>query len=168
MYGCEIWTIKKAECWRINTFKIWCWRRLLRDPWSARRSNQSILKVPWIFMGRTEGSPSVLWPPHAKSQLTGKDSDAGKDWRQKEKRVTESQMAGWHHWLNGRGFEQALGVSDGQGSLECCSSWGHKESDTTEWLNWTTVVWGHVTTVMGEVLLCPLQGGILFSLVFNT
>ena len=76
-------------------------------------------------------------PPDAKSWLIGKDPDAGKDWRREEKGTTEDEMAGWHHWLDGHEFEQAPGVGDGQGSLVCCSPWGGKESDTTEWLNWT-------------------------------
>ena len=77
----------------------------------------------------------VLWPPHAKSWLTGKDSDAGRDWGQEEKGITKDEMAGWRHWLNGH--EWTLGVGDGQGGPACCDSWGRKESDTTEWLNWT-------------------------------
>ena len=77
----------------------------------------------------------VVWPPHVKSWLIGKDSDAGRDWGQEEKGTTEDEMVGWHHRLSGHGFEQTPG--DGQGSLACCSSWGHKESDMTEWLNWT-------------------------------
>ena len=73
-----------------------------------------------------------LMHPDAKSQLTGKDPDAGKDWRQEEKGMTEDEMVGWHHWLDGHEFEQVLGDGDGQGSLACCSPWGHKETDTTE------------------------------------
>ena len=79
----------------------------------------------------------VLWPPHAKSWLIGKDSDAGRDWGQEEKGTTEDKMAGWHHWFDGRESQWTLGVGDGQGGLACCDSWGHKESDTTERLNWT-------------------------------
>ena len=79
----------------------------------------------------------VLWPPHAKSWLIGKDSDAGRDWGQEEKGMTEDEMAGWHHRLDGREFEWTPGVGDGQGGLACCDSWGRKESDTTERLNWT-------------------------------
>ena len=79
----------------------------------------------------------VLWPPHSKSWLIGKDSDAGRDWGQEEKGMTEDEMAGWHHWLDGRESGWTPGVGDGQGGLPCCDSWGHKESDTTEWLNWT-------------------------------
>ena len=78
-----------------------------------------------------------LWPPRAKSWFIGKDSDAGRDWRQEEKGTTEDEMAGWHHWHDGRESEWTLGVGDGQGGLACCDSWGRKESETTEWLNWT-------------------------------
>ena len=94
---------------------------------------------PWDFLGKNDAKAEtpVLWPPHAKSWLIGKDSDAGRDWGQEEKGTTEEEMAGWHHWLDGRESEWTLGVGDGQGGLVCCSSWGHKESDTTEQLNWT-------------------------------
>ena len=81
----------------------------------------------------------IYWPPHAKSWLIGKDSDAGRDWGQEEKRTTEDEMAGWHHWLDARGSEWTLGVGDGQGGLACCDSWGRKVLDTTEQLNWTGV-----------------------------
>ena len=120
---------------------LWCWRRLLRVPWTARRSNQSILKS-WIFIGRTdaEAEALLLWPPDEKNWLIGKDPDAGKDWRQ-EKGMTEDNMVGWRHRLSGHEFEQALGIGDGQGSLACCSPWGCKEWDTTEWLNWTMTVY---------------------------
>ena len=97
------------------------------------KGNQS-----WIFVGRTdaEAEALVLWPPDAKSWLIEKDPDAGKDWRQKEKGVIEDEMVGWHHWLDGHEFELTPGVGDGQGSLACCSPWGLKESDMTEWLDW--------------------------------
>ena len=106
MYGCESWTIKKAECQRIDAFELRCWRRLLRVPWTVRRSNQSILK-DWVFIGRTDAKAEtpILWPPHVKSWLTGKDSDAGKDWGQEEKGTTEDEMAGLHHRLDGHEFE---------------------------------------------------------------
>ena len=99
------------------------------------KGNQS-----WIFIGRTdaEAEALILGPPDVKSCFTGKDPDAGKDWRQ-DKGVTEDEMVGWHHQLNGHESEQSLGDAEGQGSLECCSPWGHKESDTTEQLNWTDV-----------------------------
>ena len=129
MYGCESWTIMKAECWRIDAFELWCWKRLLKVPWTARR----------IFIGRTdfEAETPILWPPDAKSWLTGKDSDAGRDWGQEEKGTTEDEVAGWHHWLDGHEFGWTLGVGDRQGGLVCCNLWGRKESDTTERLNWT-------------------------------
>ena len=96
MYGCESWTVKKAECWRIDAFEVWCWRRLLRVPWTARRSSQSILKEisPGVLFGRKDakaGTP-VLWPPHAKSWLIGKDSDAGRNWG--KKRREQQRMRG--------------------------------------------------------------------------
>ena len=93
-----------------------------------------------VFIGRidVEAETPILWPPDAKSWLTGKDPDAGKDWRQEEKGMTEDEMAGWHHWLNRHGFGWTPGVGDGQGGLVCCGSWGRKESDMTERLNWTT------------------------------
>ena len=92
-----------------------------------------------VFIGRTdaEAETPILWPPHAKSWLIGKDPDAGRDWGQEEKGTIEDEMAGWHHRLNGHRFGWTPGVGDGQGGLACCDSWGHKESDTTEWLNWT-------------------------------
>ena len=91
------------------------------------KGNQS-----WIFIGRTDNEALILWPPDAKNWLIGKDLDAGKDWRQ-EKKGTEDEVVGWHHWLDGHEFEQALAVGDGQGSLACCSPWDHKESDIVEW-----------------------------------
>jgi len=96
----------------------------------------------WVFFGRTDAKAEtpILWPPHAKSWLIGKDSDAGSDGGQEEKRTTEDEMAGWHHRLDGHEFGWTPGVGDGQGGLECCNSWGRKESDTTEQLNWR-VIW---------------------------
>ena len=140
MYGCETWTIRKAERQRFDASEL-CWRRLLRVPWTARRSkpvnpkgNQS-----WLFIGRTNAKADapILWPTDTKSWLIWKDPDAGKDWGQEEKGMTEDKMVGWHQWLSGHEFEQALAVSDARGSLACCSSWGHKMSDMTEQLNWT-------------------------------
>ena len=94
---------------------------------------------PWDFFGGNdvEAETPVFWPPHEKSWLIGKDSDAGSDWGQEEKGTTEDEMTGWHHWLDGRQYEWTLGVGDGQGGLACCDSWGRKESGTTEQLNWT-------------------------------
>ena len=138
MYGCESWTIKKAECWRIDGFELWCWKRLLRVPWTARRSNQPILKEnsPGCSLEGLMLKLKLQYFGYLMWRLIGKDSDAGKDWRQ-EKGTTEDKMVGWHHWRNGHEFEYALGVGDGQGSLVYCSPWGHKESDmTVTELNW--------------------------------
>ena len=135
----EFLSVKKAECWRTDAFERWCWRRPLRVPWTARRSNQSILNKgdqSWVFFGRTDGKAEtpVLWPPHVKTWLIGKDSDAGRDWGQEEKGTAEDEMAGWHHRLNGCESEWTPGVGDGQA---CCNPWDHKELDPTERLNWT-------------------------------
>ena len=131
MYGCESWTMKKAEHRRIDAFELWCWRRLLRVPWTARRSNQSIPKETspeYSLEGlRRLKLKLQCWPPDLKSWLIGKDPDAGKGWRREEKGMTEDEMVGCHHWLNEHGFEWALGVDDGQEGLACYSPWGHKE-----------------------------------------
>ena len=141
MYGCESWTVKKAERQRIDAFELWCWRKLLRVPWTARRSNLSILKEisPRVFIGRNDAKAetSVLWPPHVQSWLIGKDSDAGRDWWQEEEGMTEDEMAGWHHRLDGCEFEWTPGVGDGQGGLACCDSWrrrvGHDWATELSW-----------------------------------
>ena len=98
---------------------------------------------PWDFFGRNDAKAEtpILWPPHAKSWLIGKDCDAGRDWGQEEKGTTENEMAGWHHGLDGRESGWTPGVGDGQGGLACCNSWGRKKSDMTERLNWTEVNW---------------------------
>ena len=103
----------------------------LLSHWGSSRNQ------PWIFIGRTgaEAETPILWPPDAKSQLTGKYPDAGKDWGQEEKRMTDDKMVGWHDWLDGHEFEQTLGDVEGQGSLACCIPWDCKELDTTERLN---------------------------------
>ena len=142
MYGCESWTIKKADCPRIDAFKLWCWRRLLRVPWTARRSNQFILKErrsvlnihwkDWCWSWNSN-TLATWW-----EELTHwKDPDAGEDWRWEEKEMTDDEMVGWHHWLNGNGLGWTPGVGDAQGSLAYCGSWGHKELDMTEWLSWS-------------------------------
>ena len=140
IYGCESWTIKKAEHQRIDAFELWCWRRLLRVPWTAKRSNQSILKeispeysleelmlkLKLQYFGylvrRTDSMEKTL--------MLG-TTEGGR------RRGQQDEMVGWHHWLDRHEFEPALEVGDGQESLECCSPWGHKKSDRTEWLNWT-------------------------------
>ena len=139
MYGCKSWTINKIEHQRIDAFELWCWRRLLRVPWTAGRSNQSILKEisPESVIGRTdaEAEAPIPWPPDEKTWLFRKGHEAWKDWRQEEKEMTDDEMAGWPHWLNGHEFTQAVGDGEGPRCLVCYSPWGCKELDTTEWLN---------------------------------
>ena len=138
MYGCESWTIKKAECWRIDILNY----GVREDSWTAR-SNQFIPKEisPEYSL---EGLMLKLKLQYFGHLMRRTDSleknDAGKDWRQEEKGMTEEEMVGWHHWLDGHEFEQAQRVSDGQGSLACCSPWSCKESDMTEWLYWTEIM----------------------------
>ena len=140
MYGCEL---DYKESW---VPKNWCFwtvvlEKTLKSPLDCKeiqpvnpKGNQS-----WIFIGKidAEAETPILWLPYVKNWLIWKDPDAGKDWRWEEKGTPEDEMVGWHHWLNGHEFEQAPGVGDGQGSLVCCIPWGRKESDMTEWLNWT-------------------------------
>ena len=140
-YGCESQTVKKAECRRIDAFELCCWRRLLRVPWTSRRSNQSILKEispgcsleGLMLKLKLQSFGHLMW----RVDSVEKDCDAGRDWGQEEKGTTEHEMAGWRHQLDGHEFEWTPGVGDGQGGLACCDSWGCKESDTTERLNWT-------------------------------
>ena len=137
-YGCESWTVKKVECWRIDAFQLWCWSRLLTVPWTARRSNQSILREinPEYSLERhAEAEAPVFWLSDANSLLIGKVPDAGIDWRQKGKKVSEDEMAGWHHWCNEHELGQTPGDGEGRGGLVSCSPQGHKESDTTGQLN---------------------------------
>ena len=135
MYGYESRTVKKAEHQRTDAFEWWCWRRLLRVPWTARRSNQSILKEisPWCSLEGMMLKLKLQYFGHLMQRVDSLEkTDAGRDWGQEEKGTTEEEMAGWHHRLNGREFEWTPGVGDGQGGLACCSSWGRRESDTTE------------------------------------
>ena len=137
-----MWELDHKEGWAL---KSWCFQTLV-----VEKTLQSFLDCKikpvnpkgnqfWLFIGRTdaEAEAPILWPPDVKNWFTGKYPDAGKDWRREEKGMTEDEMVGWHHWLDGHEFEQALGVGDGQGSLVCCSPWGHKVSDKAEQLNWT-------------------------------
>ena len=134
-----MWELDYKESW---VLKNWCFwtvvlEKTLESPLDCKKSQpvHSEEDQPWDFFGRNDAKAEtpVLWPPHAKSWLIGKDSDAGRDWGQEEKGTTEDEMAGWLHWLDGRESEWTLGVGVGQGGLVCCNSWGHKESDTTEW-----------------------------------
>ena len=158
MYGGESWTVKKSERQRINAFELWCWRRLLRVPSLDCKEIQPVHPKgdqSWVFIGRTdaEAETPVLWPPHAKSWLIWKDPDAGRDWGQEEKGTTEDEMAGWIHRLDERESEWTPGVGDGQGGLACCDSWGRKESDTTERLNWLIdTMEYYLATIKNEIL----------------
>jgi len=139
MYGCESWTVKKAERWRTVVLE-----KTLESLLDCKEIHpvHSEGDQPWDFFGRNdaEAETPVLWPPHVKSWLIGKDSDAGRDWGQGEKGTTEDEMAGWHHWLDGRESQWTLGVGDGQGGLACCDSRGHKVSDTTVRLIWSDLI----------------------------
>ena len=141
----QFWELDCKEGW---ASKNWCfWTVVLEETLESPLDCKEIKPInskrnqPCILTGRTDAEAEApkLGPPDLKSWLTGKDSDVGKDWSQVEKGMTEDEMVGWHHWLDEHECEQALGVGDGQGGLACCSPWGHKESDTTEQLNWTDV-----------------------------
>ena len=138
-----MWELDCEESW---ASKSWCFwtvelEKTLESPLDCKEIQPVHSKgyQSWVFIGRTdvEAETPILWPPDTKSWLIWKEPDAGKDWGQEEKGTTEDEMAGWHHRHNGHGFGRTLGVDDGQGGLACCGSWGHKESDTTELLNWT-------------------------------
>ena len=142
-----MWELDYKESWAPKNWCFWTvvLEKTLDSPLDCKeikpfhpKGNQS-----WIFIGRTdaEAERTILWPTDAKNWVIGKDPDAGKDWRQEEKGLKEDEMVGWHHWLSGHEFEQALRVYDGRGSLGCCSPWSHKESDTTaplSWVFWTS------------------------------
>jgi len=173
MYGCESWTVKKGECQKINAVL----EKTLESPLNCKEVQPVHFEgdQPWGFFGRNDAKAEtpVLWPPHAKSWLIGKDSDAGRDWGQEEKGTTGDEMAGWHHWLDGLESEWTPEVGDGQGGLACCNSWGRKESDTTEWLNWTELNWtlyrGEISRVSIhslDVLLSQFETSLLFHVQF--
>ena len=139
-----MWGLDYKESWAP---KNWCfWTVVLEKTLESHLNSKEIKPVnlkenqPWIFIGRmdAEAKAPILWPPDVKNWLIGKDSAAGRDWGQEEKGTPEDEIAGWHHWLDGRESEWTPGVGDGQGGLACCDSRGHKESDMTERLNWTT------------------------------
>ena len=170
MYGCESWTIKKDECQRIDAFELRCWRRLLRVPWTARRFNQSMLKeiCPEFSLEELMLKLNVKYFGHLMGRTDSLEkTDAGKDWRQEEKGTTEDEMVGWHHWRDGHEFEQFLGVGDRQGSLACCSPWGFKESDMTEWLNWTEMRWVQLCDSLNILWHC-FSLGLEWKLTFSS
>ena len=139
MYRCESWTIKKAECLRIDAFELWCWWRLLRVLWTSRRTNQSTLKEISPEYSLEGLKLKLQYFGHFMQRVDSlkKTLMLGGIGGQEEKGTTEDEMAGWHHWLDGRESQWTPGVGDGQGGLAWCDSWGRKESDMTERLNWT-------------------------------
>ena len=137
-----MWELDHKESW---VQKNWCfWTAVLEKTLESPLDCKEIQPVhpkgnqPWVFIERTDAETPILWPPDEKNWLIRKDPDAGKDWRQEEMGMTEDEMVGWHHWLDGHEFEWTLGVVDGQGGLVCCSPWG-TESDTAEHLSWRTL-----------------------------
>ena len=162
-----IWELDHKEGWRP---KNWCfWTVELEKTLESLLACKEIQPVhpkgnqSWIFIGRTDAEVEtpILWPPDTKNRLVGKDPDAGKDWRQEEEGTTEDKMVGWHYQLNGHEFEQSLGDGEGQGSLACCSPWGLKEPDNTEWLNNSNItifvsIWIRFAVKFSEFLM-PFQ-----------
>ena len=138
-----MWESEYKEIWAPKNWCFWTvvLEKTLESPSDCKESQTVHAKgdQSWVFIGRTdvEAETPILLPPDVKSWLIWKDPDAGKDWGQEEKGTTEDEMVGWHHWLNGHEFGWAQGADDGQGGLACCGSWGCKETDTTERLNWT-------------------------------
>ena len=144
-----MWELDCEEGWcqRIDAFELWCCRRLLRVPWTASRSYQSILKEisPGISSEGMMLKLKLQYFGHLMRRVDSlEDSDAGRDWGQEEKGMTEDEMAGWHHWLDRCESEWTQGVGDGQGGLVCCDSWGRKESDTTERLIGSDLIWSDI------------------------
>ena len=140
--------MRELDCEESWVLKNWCFwtvvlEKILESPLDCKEIQpvHSEGDQSWVFIGRTNSKAEtpVLWPPHAKSWLIGKDPNAGRDWGQEEKGMTEDEIVGWHHWLDAHEFVWTPGVGDGQGGPVCCNSWGRKESDTTERLNWTEV-----------------------------
>ena len=135
VYGCESWTIKKLSAEELMLLNL-VLEKILEVPWDWLGLIQPISPKgdqSWIFIVRTDAETPNLWPTDVKNWLIGKDPDAEKDWRHEEKGMTEDEVVRWHHQLNGHEFEQTPGVGDEQRGLACCSPWGHKESDTTDW-----------------------------------
>ena len=153
-----MWELDYQESWALKNWCFWTvlLKKTLENPLDCKeiqpvhpKGNQS-----WIFIERSEAETPILWPPDAKNWLTRKDPDAGKYWRWEEKGKTENEMVGWHRWLDGYEFEQAPGVGDGQGSLECYSTWGHKELDTNKQLNWMEQWRSEVLATQSCLTLC--------------
>ena len=138
-----MWQLDHKEIW---VLKNWCFwtvvlEKTLESPLVCKKIQPVHAKADqsWIFTGRTdaEAEAPILWPPDARNWLSGKDPDTGQDWRQEKKGMIEDEMVGWYHQLYGHEFKQTLRIGKGQGSLVCCNPWDCKDSDMTEWLNWT-------------------------------
>ena len=161
-----MWELDYKESWAPKNWCLWTVGEVLEKTLESPLDCKEIQPVhpngnqSWVFIGRTdvEAETPILWRPDAKSWLTGKGPDSGKDWRQEDKETTEDEMVGWHHRLNGHESEWAPGVGGGQGGLACCSPWGHKESDTTERLNWTERI-GDAYLVDQWLRLCSQRRG---------
>ena len=167
-----MWELDYKESWAPKNWSFWTvvLEKTLESPLDSKeiqsvnpKGNQS-----WIFIGRTdaEAETPLLWPTDVKNWHIGKDPDAGKDWRWEEKGMTEDELVGWHHWFDGHEFEQVPGVGDGQGSLVCCSPWGQKELDMTEWLNWTEMMTAVIIFI--DSLFCKNSSCWLLVLDNNT
>ena len=168
-----MWELEHKESW---VLKNWCFwtvvlEKTLESPLDCKeikpvnpKGNQS-----WLFIGRTdaESEAPILWPPDAKNVLIGKDPDTGKDWRQEEKGMTEDEIVGWHHWLDGHESEQTLGVGDGQGSLACCSPRGHKELDTTQHMNNSKGIFRYRSKSYRDNSEAPTNQFLWFSLILK-
>ena len=157
MYGCDSWTIKKAECQRIDAFELWCWRRLLRVPWTAKEIQPVHPKGDkfWIFIGRTdaEAETPILWPSDVKSWLIWKDPNSGKDWGQEEKGMTEDEKVGWHHRLNGHGFGRTPG--DGWTGRPGVLRFMGSQSIRHNWANELTEIFQELAPFFPFLLVLP-------------
>ena len=157
MYGCESWTIKETECWRIDAFELWCWKRLSRVPWTTGRSNQSILKEirPGCLLEGLMLKLKLQYFDHLmrKAHSFEKTLMLG-NWKAGREGDNRRWEVRWHHWLNGHEFGWTPGAGVGQAGLACCSSWGRKELDTTEPLNWTDCTFSH--QCLGCIWRCGL------------
>ena len=167
-----MWELDCEEGW---VPKNWCfWTVVLEKTLESPLDYKEIQPVPskgdqpGDFFGRNDAKAEtpVLWPPHVKSWLIGEDFDAGRDWGQEEKGTTEDEMAGWHHWLDGRESEWTAGVGDGQGGLACCNSWGRKELDTTERLNWTKLLVSLIFSMISQVFISLISAFIFISFAY--
>ena len=160
-----MWELDCEEGWAPKNWCFWTvvLEKTLESPLDCKeiQSVHSEGDQPWDFLGRNDAKAEtpVLWSPHSKSWLFGKESDAGRDWGQEEKEMTEDEMARWHHWLDGRESEWTPGVGVGRGGLVCCDSWGRKELDTTELLNWTELS-GQIKDLLAP---CGMEHGYLMG-----